>query len=195
MNGHMPALMTSQQSLQPATLIINLSTHITDQAHYDTLRSPTPALSDTSRSQPISVTHLEIDLDAPSVHAMRPHSTPEHHQFNSISDSRLTVTNATPLDSAPGSVPEVSPDQSRKKYTSTSPHGRGGGHGGHAEASTAPVAMLFLGPSSVGKSHSINVNQVISNVGVLKTVQKLNHELYETLFFCIIQQIPTKQNS
>ena len=89
---------------------------------------------------PIFVTHLGTDFDAPSVHAMRPHSTPEHHQFNSILNSRLTVTNATPqsLDSAPGSVPEVSPDQSRKKYTSTSPHGRGGDHGGHAEASFAP---------------------------------------------------------
>ena len=69
MNGHMPALMTSQQSLQPVTLIINLSTHITDQANYDTLQSPTPALSDTSRGHPISLTHLVKVFDL--VHLVR----------------------------------------------------------------------------------------------------------------------------
>ena len=139
----MPTLTTHtvlQQSLQPATLLINFSTHITDQANYDTLRSSTPMLSDTSLGHPISLTHLDLDLDAPTVHAMHPHSHPEHHQFSSISDSRVTVTYATPLDSAPGSVPEVSPDQSREHYTSTSPQGRGGDHGGHAEASTTPRA-------------------------------------------------------
>jgi hypothetical protein len=85
-HAHVPTL-TSDTASQPLQPVINFSIHITDQANYDTLRSPTPALSDTSRGQPISVTHLEIDLDAPSVHAMRPHSTLEHHEFNSISDS------------------------------------------------------------------------------------------------------------
>ena len=66
---------------------------------------------------PISVTHLEINLDASSVHAMRPHSTLQHHHFNSILNSRPTVTIALPHDSAPGSVPAVSPDQSRKNCT------------------------------------------------------------------------------
>ena len=42
------------------------------------------------------------------------------------------------LRSAPESVPDVSPDQSQPNCTSTSPQGRGGDHGGHAEASTTP---------------------------------------------------------
>ena len=53
-------------------------------------------------------------------------------------DSLLQLYDATPLDSSPGSVPEVSPDQSREHYTSTSPQDRGRDHGGHAEASTTP---------------------------------------------------------
>jgi hypothetical protein len=132
----------SQQSLQPATLLINSSTHTTDQANYDTLRSRTPALSDSDTNQGhlISLTHLDIDLDTPSVHVMRPHSHTEHPQFSSISEtgqSGVTVTYPTTLDSAPGSVPKFSPLQSPKKCTSTSPHGCGGGHGGHTEASSA----------------------------------------------------------
>jgi hypothetical protein len=165
--GHTTTLPThtvSPQPLTPATQLLNFSTHTTDQARYDILRSLTLEFSDPTGGHPLSLTHL--DLAIPTVHAMRPHSHTEYPQFNSNSVSGVTVTYPTTLDSALGSVPEFSPHQSPETCTSTSPHGRGGGHGGHAEASSARHE-----PDSTTRDESAlrlgNVGREATHVGTL----------------------------
>ena len=123
-------------SLNPRFPTLNMTHSDTFSGNGWVGRATGHVIPTTPTVSPIFVTHLGTDFDAPSVHAMRPHSTLEHHHFNSIFDSRSTVTNALPHDSAPGSVPVVSPDQSRKNCTSISPHSRNRGHTGHAETSS-----------------------------------------------------------